>query len=231
MTGHNNKFTKMDCFGGEVQQIHGGEQHAAVLKYDGSLYTWGICDTPGIGYLGREVIGHEFRDEETGLINTKVLKDNLTPKEVQWKGESLPILTMSCGMYHMLLITTQRKLYSVGLNKDGQLGLGDTTNRSEFEMVRFIHQKLVSILLTLCIVYCVAGRYIEKLQYVACRCRILSQCMYRRRWKNIHIRTWGWRKTRSPRIKRSKYHRSLLHQTSSSITTRSRNSCQSLMWG
>jgi len=135
MTGHNNKFTKMDCFGGEVQQIHGGEQHAAVLKYDGSLYTWGICDTPGIGYLGREVIGHEFRDEETGLINTKVLKDNLTPKEVQWKGESLPILTMSCGMYHMLLITTQRKLYSVGLNKDGQLGLGDTTNRSEFEMV------------------------------------------------------------------------------------------------
>ena len=34
MIGPNNKFTKMDYLGDNVQEINGGEQYAMALKYD-----------------------------------------------------------------------------------------------------------------------------------------------------------------------------------------------------
>jgi len=136
LVGCSNKFTKMNyAFGeGNIQQISGGEQYAAALKFDGSLHTWGLQDSD-VGYLGRPV-NKDVRNDETGVINMAALKEHVTPKEVQWHDDKPQFISsFACGGNHMLAITRKRQMYSVGLNVDGQLGLGDNENRSKLTMI------------------------------------------------------------------------------------------------
>jgi len=56
-------------------------------------------------------------------------------RDVPEKLTKLPIeratyIKIACGSYHTLLIDDKNQLYSVGLNHCGQLGLGNTNNRS-----------------------------------------------------------------------------------------------------
>ena len=45
-----------------------------------------------------------------------------------WR-RSPQVSSLSCGMYHSAICTVEGALYSWGANSDGQLGLGDTTDR------------------------------------------------------------------------------------------------------
>ena len=42
------------------------------------------------------------------------------PKEIKLPN----VISLSCGGFHTIAITEDNKLYSWGLNEDGQLGLG-----------------------------------------------------------------------------------------------------------
>jgi len=47
------------------------------------------------------------------------------------------IRNISCGLDHSVLITDTGEIFSTGQNEDGQLGLGDNTNRFEFNKVEY----------------------------------------------------------------------------------------------
>jgi len=48
-----------------------------------------------------------------------------------------PIKTFTVGRYHACVIDMENRLYCFGNNEEGQLGLGDTGNRSLPTLVTF----------------------------------------------------------------------------------------------
>jgi len=136
------------------KSVSAGAYHTVALKENGSLWTWGD-DTDGklginsptgssnsssipieIGSARNWIlvsagVGHTIALNEDGEIwtwgrdnwwNTRVPTRLSTPS-VDW-------LTVSAGSSYTMAISTDGSLWTWGENMDGQLGLGDTTNRS-----------------------------------------------------------------------------------------------------
>ncbi|XP_066456047.1 X-linked retinitis pigmentosa GTPase regulator isoform X2 [Eleutherodactylus coqui] len=95
-----------------------GDEHTALVTGNGKLYVFGsnINGQLGIG---------------SGTVITK-------PTCVKaLKSEKIKLV--ACGRNHTLVCTVQGKVYSSGWNSEGQLGLGDTTERSSFHEVTFFN--------------------------------------------------------------------------------------------
>ncbi|KAG9485637.1 hypothetical protein GDO78_008626, partial [Eleutherodactylus coqui] len=95
-----------------------GDEHTALVTGNGKLYVFGsnINGQLGIG---------------SGTVITK-------PTCVKaLKSEKIKLA--ACGRNHTLVCTVQGKVYSSGWNSEGQLGLGDTTERSSFHEVTFFN--------------------------------------------------------------------------------------------
>ncbi len=54
------------------------------------------------------------------------------------------VTRISCGFGHMLILLDNGHVYATGLNHMGQLGLGDTANRSVPQRIATPQSKLVS---------------------------------------------------------------------------------------
>jgi alpha-tubulin suppressor-like RCC1 family protein len=66
-------------------------------------------------------------------------------------NEELEVKLISCGFDHIILVTTDNIIYSLGLNHHGQLGLGDNlTNYESFQQVKCYPLKNQSIKLLSC---------------------------------------------------------------------------------
>lgn len=130
----------------------GGSMNAAIL-YDQSLVTWGWDNC---GELGRKIMEQERKDvlkrvdRPSGkgydeVVDQKLIQERfLKPLPPLWKGmlpnTKMSVLSVSCGDSHMLVAarkpgSADSHVYSTGLNNYGQLGLGDTKNRSELTLV------------------------------------------------------------------------------------------------
>ena len=105
-----------------------GEGLVAVIKKDKSVWFWGKNDYGAAG-MGNT----------TALTTpTKLV---LTFLEA---GDSVKDLVMNdCYYTSLFLITEKGKLYSCGLNGEGQLGLNDKTNRNTFTQVTTLQDKKV----------------------------------------------------------------------------------------
>ncbi|XP_064600028.1 probable E3 ubiquitin-protein ligase HERC4 isoform X2 [Liolophura sinensis] len=94
----------------KVMYVACGGDHTAVLSEDGGVFTFGA------GMYGQ--LGH-------GSQNTEFL-----PKKVLELMGSI-VTQIACGRCHTLaFVLGSGKIYSFGLGGNGQLGLGDTANRS-----------------------------------------------------------------------------------------------------
>lgn len=94
-----------------VQKIAAGAYFSIVLKTNGELYAFG--------------------ENDHGQLGTTPVGDVLTP----WKVVDVPadtIADISAGGFFTLIRTTTNKLYATGMNTEGELGLGDTTQRTTF---------------------------------------------------------------------------------------------------
>jgi alpha-tubulin suppressor-like RCC1 family protein len=92
---------------------------AFALMNDGSLYTWGYNDHGECG------LGH------VNQVNTPTLAA---------VGVVDAFIHASCGGYditynHFVILKNDGYLYGTGYNGNGQLGLGDTTNRTSFTLM------------------------------------------------------------------------------------------------
>ena len=111
-TTDRNIFTQVTAnINNDVVQIACGEQHTLILKNDGSLWA---CGYNGNGQLG-------LGDTDNRNTFTKVI--NNVDNDIKF---------VTCGYQHTVIIKTDDSVWSCGNNQRGQLGLGDTTNRTVF---------------------------------------------------------------------------------------------------
>ncbi|XP_056414892.1 X-linked retinitis pigmentosa GTPase regulator isoform X2 [Hyla sarda] len=95
-----------------------GDEHTALVTGHGKLYVFGSNINGQLGIGSGNVI--------TKPTCVKALK-------------SEKIKLAACGRNHTLVCTAQGKIYSSGWNSEGQLGLGDTTERSSFHEILFFN--------------------------------------------------------------------------------------------
>jgi alpha-tubulin suppressor-like RCC1 family protein len=96
-----------------VRLIGAGEEHSCALTWDGAIYCWGSNE---YGQLGDgSATGSESQSE--------------LPTQVQAPGGAA-FAALAVGAYHNCAITTDLELYCWGLNEDGQVGDGSTTDRA-----------------------------------------------------------------------------------------------------
>jgi YD repeat-containing protein len=85
-----------------------GQGHAAAIKTDGTLWTWGAND--------QGQLGDNTADNKSVPVTTFAGGTN-------WKQ-------VSCGGYHISAIKTDGTLWTWGYNNNGQLGINNTSNKN-----------------------------------------------------------------------------------------------------
>lgn len=88
-----------------------GGKHSMVLTQPGELYTFGFGDQGQLGH----------RDT-----------DNQKKPKLVADFEGVRIQSISAGGYHSMVQTQRGDLYATGLNKDGQLGMGNNKSKTGF---------------------------------------------------------------------------------------------------
>nr|XP_033805364.1 X-linked retinitis pigmentosa GTPase regulator [Geotrypetes seraphini] len=93
-----------------------GDEHTALITGNGKLYVFG-CNNWG----------------QLGLGAVNAMNKPTCVKALK----SEKVILVACGRNHTLAYTAQGKLYAAGGNNEGQLGLGDMTERNSFQEVCF----------------------------------------------------------------------------------------------
>jgi alpha-tubulin suppressor-like RCC1 family protein len=112
---HRNTFKEVSSLNGKsITALFAGSFHSLALSNDGKIYATGWNKNGQLG-LGDGADRNTF---------TEVAGQN---------GKT--IIAISAGSFHSLALSNDGKIYATGWNKNGQLGLGDTTNRNTFTKV------------------------------------------------------------------------------------------------
>uniref|UniRef100_A0A452HP38 Retinitis pigmentosa GTPase regulator n=1 Tax=Gopherus agassizii TaxID=38772 RepID=A0A452HP38_9SAUR len=93
-----------------------GDEHTAIVTENGKLYMFGSNNWGQLG-LGTK-----------NTINKPTCVKALKPEKVK---------LAACGRNHTLVYTERGHVYAAGGNSEGQLGLGDTEERSTFHLISF----------------------------------------------------------------------------------------------
>lgn len=96
-----------------ICQVAAGKKHSMVLSEAGNLFTFGYGDN---GQLG-----HKDTDNQK------------KPKHVDF-GD-VRVSAIQAGDFHSVVQTQAGDLYATGLNRDGQLGLGDCRSKTSFTRI------------------------------------------------------------------------------------------------
>ncbi|XP_024138388.1 probable E3 ubiquitin-protein ligase HERC4 [Oryzias melastigma] len=104
-----------------VTQIACGSQHTVVLSKDGQVYTWGQDSRGQLG-LGKD--GSSIS----------------SPQHVR-SLSSMPLVQVSAGGEQSFALSESGSVFGWGRNDCGQLGLGDTTDRSTPTLVHHLNMK------------------------------------------------------------------------------------------
>lgn len=106
-------LTQVTSMGAATASIAAGEYHTLVLKTDGTLWA------AGDNFLGQ--LGDGTTTSKTNFV--------------QVASMGTATASVAAGQYHTLVLKTDGKLWAIGYNNFGQLGLGNTANRSSFTLV------------------------------------------------------------------------------------------------
>ena len=85
-----------------------GGRHTAILKSDGTVYTFGY--------------------NSNGQLGDGTTTNKTTPTEIS--GNHNDVIAISCGYDHTAIVKSDGTVYTFGRNHYGQLGLGDTTQKT-----------------------------------------------------------------------------------------------------
>ena len=112
-SGNKNTFTQVTTNGDDIKSAYSGVYHTIILKNDGTLWSCGSNSNGELG-LGDTTNRTTFTEITTNVDDAK---------------------TFYCSYYHTFMLKTDGTLWGCGNNQYGQLGLGDTTNRTTFTQV------------------------------------------------------------------------------------------------
>ena len=108
-----NTFTKVTTnINNDVKQIACGNEHTFILKNDGSVWSCGASGQLGLGDTTNKTT---FTQVTTNINND--------------------VKQIACVKYHTFILKNDGSIWGCGLNTYGELGLGDTTNRTTFTQV------------------------------------------------------------------------------------------------
>ena len=114
-TNNKTSFTQVTPnINNDVKQIVCGSTHTFILKNDGSIWS---C---GYNYNGQLGLGDPANKTMFLKVTTNINND---------------VKQIACGEYHTFILKNDGSIWSCGYNNSGQLGLGDTTQRSTFTQV------------------------------------------------------------------------------------------------
>ena len=108
-----NTFTQITTNANNIKEIYCGMYHTLILENDGTL--WG-CGKNDYGQLG-------LGDGSNRTTFTQITANSDNIKSVY------------CGWGHTLILKNDGTLWGTGYNEQGQLGLGDNTNRYTFTQI------------------------------------------------------------------------------------------------
>ncbi|EKX46605.1 hypothetical protein GUITHDRAFT_48927, partial [Guillardia theta CCMP2712] len=94
-------------FGVACMSVSCGGAHTVVVSEDGRVFSWGL------GANGQ--LGHGSRD-------------NLTTPSVVQAMRGRDVLAVTCGVGHTVIVLAGGELYTCGWNKNGQCGVGSTSD-------------------------------------------------------------------------------------------------------
>jgi alpha-tubulin suppressor-like RCC1 family protein len=112
-TTNRNSFTQLSSSFNNPKMISCGSSYTFIVKQDGTIWATGYN---GSGQLG-------LGDTTNRNTFTQISSSFNNPKQI------------SCGGYHTFIVKQDGTVWATGWNYYGQLGLGDTTNRSSFTQV------------------------------------------------------------------------------------------------
>ena len=112
-TNDRNIFTQVTTNADNIKEIYCGAFHTVVLKNDGTLWGFGYN---GSGELGLGDTSHKYNF-------TQITIDTNDIKQVY------------CSWGNTFVLKNDGTLWGCGWNNSGQLGLGDTTNRTTFTQI------------------------------------------------------------------------------------------------
>ena len=163
-TNSRTTFTQITANTDDIKQIYCGGEHTFILKNDGTLWGCGHNEYGQLG-LGDNINRTTFTQVTTnaddiksvycGYYHTFILKndgtlwgcghneygqlglgDNINRTTfTQVTTNADDIKSVYCGYYHTFILEYDGTLWGAGYNSDGQLGLGDTTNRTTFTQI------------------------------------------------------------------------------------------------
>ncbi|XP_043927776.1 X-linked retinitis pigmentosa GTPase regulator-like, partial [Protopterus annectens] len=97
-----------------------GDEHTAIITENGKLYVFGSNNWGQLG-LGTK-----------NTVNKPTCVKALRSEKVKY---------VACGRNHTLVYTEKGNVYAAGGNNEGQLGVGDTEDRTTFQQVEFFTNK------------------------------------------------------------------------------------------
>ena len=99
----------------DVKEIVCGDQRTYIIKNDGSVWACGLNNYGQLGLGTSDTNAHStFTQVTTNVSDVKQIR---------------------CGDYHTMMLKNDGSVWSCGRNHCGQLGLGDTTDRTTFTQV------------------------------------------------------------------------------------------------
>jgi len=110
-----------------IVQITAGYYYFMFLTNDGRVYVMG---SNNYGQLG---IGSTKTTPLTAPVHLSSL-------------QGIPVMQVACGAYHSLVLTVSGNIFSFGKNDFGQLGFGDTDNRSYPMNLKFLNSLKASFI-------------------------------------------------------------------------------------
>ena len=108
-----------------ITDILCGSHHIIFIASDGKMYGCGRNDNGNLG-----------------VGNTT---NQYTPVEITYfNNNGITITQVACGSYHTMFLASDGKIYGVGHNGLGQLGLGDTNKRDTPVEITFLSDKIIT---------------------------------------------------------------------------------------
>ena len=154
-----NTLTKLDWTGGAIKQIACGDRFTFILTENNQLWACGQNNFGQLGlgdntdrniltklnwtdgYIKQFACGDRFTfilaennqlwacgDNEKGQLGLGDHNDSNILTKLNWTDGS--IKQVACGSSHTFVVTNDNQLWACGMNRLGQLGLGDNQNRS-----------------------------------------------------------------------------------------------------
>ena len=106
-------FTQITTNANNIKSVYSGGPYTFILKNDGTLW--------GCGYNGNGELGLGDTTDRTTFTQITANVDN--------------IKTVYCGFNHTIILKNDGTLWGCGYNTEGELGLGDTDNRTIFTQI------------------------------------------------------------------------------------------------